>query len=128
MDKLKRQGLSYQKDRMRDYNIKKLSDYKWEVEADESLGMRVPGIIFADEIILEHARSENTIDQVINVATLPGILEASFAMPDIHFGYGFPIGGVAAFDMEDHPDRFHIGKDIMMADNLPNHVYSCDYC
>jgi len=88
-------------DRMRDYNIKKLSDYKWEVEIDESLGMRVPGIIFADENILEHARNENTIDQVINVATLPGILGASFAMPDIHFGYGFPIGGVAAFDMEE---------------------------
>ena len=86
---------------MKDYNIKKISDYKWEVETDESLGMRVPGIIFANEGLLEHARSENTIDQVVNVSTLPGILEASFAMPDIHFGYGFPIGGVAAFDAEE---------------------------
>jgi tRNA-splicing ligase RtcB (3'-phosphate/5'-hydroxy nucleic acid ligase) len=86
---------------MNDYDIKKISDYKWKVEIDESLGMRVPGIVFADENILEHAMSENTIDQVVNVATLPGIIEASFAMPDIHFGYGFPIGGVAAFDTEE---------------------------
>jgi tRNA-splicing ligase RtcB len=86
---------------MNDYVIKKISDYKWKVEIDESLGMRVPGIVFADENILEHAMSENTIDQVVNVATLPGIIEASFAMPDIHFGYGFPIGGVAAFDTEE---------------------------
>jgi tRNA-splicing ligase RtcB len=62
--------------------------------------MRVPGIIFADSQLLDHAVSEKTIDQVINVATLPGILKASYAMPDIHFGYGFPIGGVAAFDEE----------------------------
>jgi tRNA-splicing ligase RtcB len=84
-----------------DYNINKISDYKWEIGIDHSLGMKVPGIIFADEILLEHAKSENTIDQVVNVATLPGILKASFAMPDIHFGYGFPIGGVAAFDSEE---------------------------
>jgi len=62
--------------------------------------MRVPGIIFADSQLLDHAVSEKTLDQVINVATLPGILKASYAMPDIHFGYGFPIGGVAAFDEE----------------------------
>jgi len=86
---------------MRDYNIKKINDYKWEIETDESLGIRVPGVIFADEALFEHARSENTIDQVVNVAALPGIIKASFAMPDIHFGYGFPIGGVAAFDMEE---------------------------
>ena len=85
----------------RNYSIKKINDYKWEIETDGSLGMKVPGIIFADEMILEHAKNENTIDQVVNVATLPGILDASFAMPDIHFGYGFPIGGVAAFDMEE---------------------------
>ncbi|MCJ7666148.1 MAG: RtcB family protein, partial [Actinobacteria bacterium] len=86
---------------MRDYSIKRISDYKWEVEADESLGMRVPGVIFADKELLEKARSESTIDQVVNVATLPGIIKASFAMPDIHFGYGFPIGGVAAFNAEE---------------------------
>ena len=83
------------------YKIKKLSDYKWEVQKDEKSGMRVPGIIFADREILETAEKEKTLDQLINVANLPGILKASFAMPDIHYGYGFPIGGVAAFDLED---------------------------
>src|SRR4030067_3793495 len=85
---------------MSDYRIKKISDYKWEIEKDEEYGMRVPGIIFADKELLEHAAGEKTIDQVINVATLPGIIKASDAMPDIHYGYGFPIGGVAAFDLE----------------------------
>ena len=82
------------------YMITKLSEYKWKVEKDSARGMRVPGIIYADQEFLEHARRERTIDQVANVATLPGILKASLAMPDIHFGYGFPIGGVAAFDTE----------------------------
>ena len=61
--------------------------------------MKVPGIIFADKELLDHAVGERTIEQVINVAALPGILKASYAMPDIHYGYGFPIGGVAAFDL-----------------------------
>ncbi len=86
---------------MADYKIKRLSEYKWEIEKDTTKGMRVPGIIYADDILFEHARSENTIDQVVNVAGLPGIINASYAMPDIHFGYGFPIGGVAAFGIED---------------------------
>jgi tRNA-splicing ligase RtcB len=86
---------------MKEYHVKKINDFKWEMDRDESLGMRVPGIIFADEELLEQARTENVLDQVVNVATLPGILKASYAMPDIHFGYGFPIGGVAAFDLEE---------------------------
>ena len=86
---------------MAGYNIKKIGEYKWEIQKDSSKGMRVPGIIYADENLLEHAKSENTLDQVVNVAGLPGIINASYAMPDIHFGYGFPIGGVAAFNAED---------------------------
>ena len=86
---------------MEEYRVNKINDFKWEVEIDESLGMRVPGIIFADDELMAHAKTERTIDQVVNVATLPGIIKASFAMPDIHFGYGFPIGGVAAFDVEE---------------------------
>ncbi|HAJ95007.1 MAG TPA: RNA-splicing ligase RtcB, partial [Actinobacteria bacterium] len=82
------------------YMITKLSDYKWKVGKDTSIGMNVPGIIYSDQKILEHAVKEGTIDQIANVAALPGIVKASFAMPDIHFGYGFPIGGVAAFDPE----------------------------
>ncbi|MGM0366460.1 MAG: RtcB family protein [Actinomycetota bacterium] len=83
---------------MAGYNIRKINDYKWEIPRDESLGMRVPAIVFADSQILDHAKGEKTLDQVINVATLPGIVGASLAMPDIHYGYGFPIGGVAAMD------------------------------
>ena len=86
---------------MSSFKIEKINDFKWEIIKDENLGMRVPGIIFADEQLLKHAVEEKTIDQVINVATLPGILKASYAMPDIHYGYGFPIGGVAAMDKEE---------------------------
>lgn len=86
---------------MSDYEVNKINDFKWEVVRDKSLGMRVHGIIFADEGILKHAEQEKTIDQVINVATLPGILKASYAMPDIHYGYGFPIGGVAAMNKDE---------------------------
>ena len=60
--------------------------------------MRVDGIIYADERLIEPIRSDNAAEQVVNVATLPGIQKASLAMPDIHWGYGFPIGGVAATD------------------------------
>ncbi len=86
---------------MADYSLKKISDFKWEVTKNTNLGMRVPGIIYADKELLELARKEKTLDQVINVATLPGIINASFTMPDIHYGYGFPIGGVAAMDLEE---------------------------
>lgn len=61
--------------------------------------MRVPGVIFASEALLPSAFNDRSIEQVMNVATLPGIVKASFAMPDIHWGYGFPIGGVAATDV-----------------------------
>jgi len=61
-------------------------------------GMRVDGIIYADARLLEEIKSGQALEQVANVATLPGILKYSLAMPDIHWGYGFPIGGVAAYD------------------------------
>jgi len=86
---------------MADYKVRKINDFKWEILKDQNLGMRVPGIIYADSELLAHAEKEKTIDQVINVANLPGILGASYAMPDIHYGYGFPIGGVAALDIND---------------------------
>ena len=62
--------------------------------------MRVPGVIFADEALIR-AMDDKVPEQVANVATLPGIVKASFAMPDAHWGYGFPIGGVAAFDPDE---------------------------
>jgi len=62
--------------------------------------MRVPGIVFASEDLLPDVVDDRSLDQVVNVATLPGIVVASFAMPDVHWGYGFPIGGVAATDVD----------------------------
>jgi tRNA-splicing ligase RtcB len=62
--------------------------------------MRVPGVIFASAVLLPSALGDRSLWQVANVATLPGIVKASYAMPDIHWGYGFPIGGVAATDIE----------------------------
>ena len=63
-------------------------------------GMRVPGIVYADEPMMEQLAGDMALSQVANVAHLPGIVGASLAMPDIHWGYGFPIGGVAAFDSD----------------------------
>ena len=63
--------------------------------------MRVPGVIYASDALMELVRSDRASQQVANVAHLPGIRRASFAMPDIHWGYGFPIGGVAATDVDD---------------------------
>ena len=75
--------------------LQRISDYQWRIEPAN--GMHVPGIIFASEdLILD--MDEKVYEQVCNVAKLPGIVNASYAMPDAHWGYGFPIGGVAAFD------------------------------
>jgi len=63
--------------------------------------MRVDGLIFADDVLMESIRGDPCVEQVANVAHLPGIVGRSLAMPDIHWGYGFPIGGVAAFDAEE---------------------------
>jgi hypothetical protein len=68
--------------------------YRFAIEPDGA--MRVPGVVFASPDLLRTAG--NAIDQVANVATLPGVVEASYAMPDVHLGYGFAIGGVAATD------------------------------
>jgi len=86
---------------MEKYEIKEISEYKWELVLNKKIGMRVPGIIFSDKELIERTSKEETLLQVANVAALPGIVNASYAMPDIHYGYGFPIGGVAAFDMDE---------------------------
>jgi len=69
-----------------------------EYELPRSGAMRVPGRVFASPKLMEGIRGDRSLEQVANVACLPGIVSASIAMPDIHWGYGFPIGGVAAFD------------------------------
>lgn len=76
-------------------DLTKRSDFEWEIPRQGS--MRVPAIIFASEALLRDM-DQKVYQQAINVASLPGIVQASYAMPDAHWGYGFPIGGVAAFD------------------------------
>ena len=76
-------------------------EFTYEIPMDAALGMRVPGILFSDPKLLEGVQGDPSLQQLANVATLPGIVRNALAMPDIHFGYGFPVGGVAAFDMEE---------------------------
>src|SRR5688572_11478935 len=79
---------------------KQIEPFLWEIPQGYVDGMNAPGRIFASPGILNKAIEDRAIEQVANVATLPGIVKASYAMPDIHWGYGFPIGGVAATDIE----------------------------
>jgi tRNA-splicing ligase RtcB len=79
----------------------KIDDYHWKIPENYKTGMRVPGLIYTSKEMLESLREEQALEQVANVAFLPGIVGYSFAMPDIHWGYGFPIGGVAAMDIKD---------------------------
>ncbi|MDI9636318.1 RtcB family protein [Kamptonema cortianum] len=78
--------------------LEKISETEWKVSPKGK--MRVPGIIFADERLIQEM-DDKVYEQMTNVATLPGIVKASYVMPDGHWGYGFPIGGVAAFDPEE---------------------------
>jgi len=77
----------------------RIDAYTWRIPKGVVPGMRVPGIVFATEELIRKAMDDRALSQVANVATLPGIVKASYAMPDIHWGYGFPIGGVAATDV-----------------------------
>ena len=78
--------------------LQKIDDYRWRIPKSYMEGMRVDGIIYANEKLLEQAKSDEALQQVANVAHLPGIVKHSLAMPDLHWGYGFVIGGVAATD------------------------------
>ncbi|MBI4713174.1 MAG: RtcB family protein [Planctomycetes bacterium] len=79
----------------------KITDYLWEIPQSAKDGMLVPGRIYTSEQLLKSVGQDKSPEQVMNVACLPGIVKYSLAMPDIHWGYGFPIGGVAAFRIED---------------------------
>jgi len=81
--------------------LKKRDDFSWEIPQSYKAGMSVPGLIFASESMLNHIWEEQVFQQVANVAFLPGIVGHSLAMPDIHWGYGFPIGGVAGTRIKD---------------------------
>ena len=76
--------------------IRKLSPWKWEIPVSYKKGMRVPGIVYANEHLMKDIMKDNSLEQVANSAFLPGIVGAALAMPDMHFGYGLPIGGVVA--------------------------------
>ena len=80
-------------------DMKKIDDFIFEIPKQG--GMNVPGLIIASDELLNMEGTQEALKQVVNVAHLPGILNYSIAMPDIHWGYGFPIGGVAAFDMDE---------------------------
>lgn len=80
--------------------FQKIDDFRYKIPRSYKAGMRTDGIIYASPEMIEQIKHDEAADQVANVATLPGIVGSSMAMPDIHWGYGFPIGGVAAFDLE----------------------------
>jgi len=79
--------------------IKKKSEYIWEIPKTGK--MKVPALVYASKNLIEKIQQDKTLEQAQNVACLPGIQKASYTMPDAHQGYGFPIGGVAAFDLDE---------------------------
>jgi tRNA-splicing ligase RtcB len=81
--------------------MEKVDDYRWRIPKSYKPGMRVDGLIYADELMLRQIIDDQAPEQVANVAFLPGIVGYSLAMPDIHWGYGFAIGGVAAMRVSD---------------------------
>src|SRR3989475_10003580 len=78
--------------------LERVGPYLWRIPQDPSRGMRVPGLVVADDHLIESIRSDASLEQLANGATLPGIVKAAMAMPDIHQGYGLPVGGVVATD------------------------------
>jgi len=83
------------------FPIDKIDDYTWEIPKAYCRHMKVPARIYADEVLLEAMKGDDTLAQSVNVAQLPGIYKYGITLPDGHQGYGFPIGGVAAFDAEE---------------------------
>ena len=81
--------------------LKRISDIEWEIPKSFRSDMRVPARIYASESMLESIGQDRSLNQLVNVSTLPGIQKAALVMPDVHEGYGFPIGGVAATKFPD---------------------------
>jgi tRNA-splicing ligase RtcB len=78
--------------------LERVGPYLWRIPRDAGRGMRVPGLVVADARLIESIKSDASLEQIANGATLPGIVKAAMAMPDIHQGYGLPVGGVVATD------------------------------
>jgi tRNA-splicing ligase RtcB len=81
---------------MPNLKLQKRGDLTWEVMAEGRRDVQVPAFVYADERLVEAIRRDRSLDQLVNVATLPGVRQCVYAMPDVHEGYGFPVGGVAA--------------------------------
>jgi tRNA-splicing ligase RtcB len=86
---------------VRKEQLRRLSEVVWEIPRETRADMRVPARVYATEELLEQILQDRSIEQLLNVATLPGIQQAALVMPDVHEGYGFPIGGIAAMDLEE---------------------------
>jgi len=82
-------------------NLERIADYIWQVPQNFRGDMRAPARLYASEELLEDALQDESVNQLVNTATLPGIVKYAIAMPDIHQGYGFPIGGVVATQLPD---------------------------
>src|ERR1051326_1472869 len=82
------------------HRVRKVNDFEFRIEKDSSKGMRVPVTIYATDNLISKMVTDRTIDQAANVSTLPGVRKHVVVLPDGHEGYGFPVGGVAATDME----------------------------
>jgi tRNA-splicing ligase RtcB len=99
-------------------HLEKIDDFRWRIP--RTGGMRVDGVIYTSEEMLRDLNRDESPKQVANVAHLPGIQKYSLAMPDIHWGYGFPIGGVAAFDWKEGVvSPGGVGYDINCGTRLP---------
>src|SRR5438105_14253300 len=81
--------------------LERVDNNRWRIPTRFNPDMHVPGMVYADDELIEQILQDNSLEQVANVAHLPGIVGYALAMPDIHWGYGFPIGGVAAVNAEE---------------------------
>src|SRR5919109_5254587 len=81
--------------------LQRVDTNRWCIPKQYNAEMHVPGMVYADDELIVQIQEDNALQQVANVATLPGIVGYSLAMPDIHWGYGFPVGGVAAVGAEE---------------------------
>src|SRR2546429_8318426 len=86
---------------MSDLTPERIGDELWQIPIGARPGMRVPARVFADAELFAAIEQDRSLEQLTNVATLPGIVDAALAMPDVHQGYGFPVGGVAATEPPD---------------------------
>jgi tRNA-splicing ligase RtcB (3'-phosphate/5'-hydroxy nucleic acid ligase) len=83
------------------HKVRKISDLEYRIDPNSATGMKVPVTIYANDSLISKMVTDRTIDQAANVATLPGVIKHVVVLPDGHEGYGFPVGGVAATDIEE---------------------------